>query len=38
MEVEHQRKQEGKEDKLETVKELETINSMIPLWKRPKRI
>ena len=37
MEVEHQRKQEGKEDKLETVKELETINSMIPLWKRPKK-
>lgn len=37
MEIEHQRKKEGKENEFETVKEIETINSMVPLWKRLKK-
>lgn len=37
MEMEHQKKKEGKEDEFETVKEIETVNSMIPLWKRSKK-
>lgn len=40
MEVEHQhlkeKKNETDKDEYETVKEFETINSLIPIWKRPK--
>ena len=40
MEVEHQHLKEKKnkddKDEYETVKEIETINSLIPLWKRDK--
>ncbi len=34
---EHSRKKEGSEDEYETYTELETLNSMIPLWKRDKK-
>lgn len=34
---EHSRKKEGTEDEYETYTELETLNSMIPLWKRDKK-
>ena len=37
MEVEHKKKKEGTENEYETVKELETINSMIPIWKKDKK-
>ncbi|MCI8486616.1 MAG: molecular chaperone HtpG [Clostridia bacterium] len=37
MEMEHQRKKEGTENEFEKVKEIETVNSRIPLWKRPKK-
>lgn len=37
MEMEHQRKKEGTENEFEKVKEIETVNSQIPLWKRPKK-
>lgn len=37
MEMEHQRKKEGTENEFETVKEIETINSRVPLWKRAKK-
>ena len=37
MEVEHKKKKEGTENEYETVKELETINSMIPIWKKNKK-
>lgn len=37
MEMEHQRKKEGAENEFETVKEIETINSRVPLWKRAKK-
>ena len=37
MEVEHRHKKEGTENEYETVKELETINSMIPIWKKDKK-
>ena len=33
--VSHQQKKEGSEDEYETVMEDETLNSMIPLWKKP---
>lgn len=40
MEVEHQhlkeKKNENDKDEYETVKEIETINSLVPLWKRNK--
>ena len=34
MEVENRRLKEGSESEYETVKEIETLNSMIPLWKK----
>ena len=34
---EHSRKKEGTEDEYETYTELETLNSMVPLWKRDKK-
>ena len=41
MEIEHRHlkpnKNENDKDEYETVKELETINSLIPLWKRDKK-
>ncbi len=37
MEVEHEHLKEGSEDEEEKVKEIETINSMIPLWKKDKK-
>lgn len=37
MEVEHQRKKEGTENEYEKYKEEETLNSMIPLWKKAKK-
>lgn len=37
MEVEHSRKKENTENEYETVKEIETINSMIPIWKKNKK-
>lgn len=37
MEMEHQRKKEGTENEFEKVKEIEIVNSQIPLWKRPKK-
>ena len=33
--VSHQQKKEGSEDEYETVMEDETLNSMIPIWKKP---
>ena len=33
--VEKSRKKEGTENEYETVTEIETLNSMVPLWKRP---
>lgn len=36
MDVEHQRKKEGTEDEYEKFIERETINSMIPIWKKNK--
>lgn len=37
MEVEHSKKKEGTENEYEKVKEIETINSMVPLWKKDKK-
>ena len=37
MMVEHSKLKEGTEDKYETVTEEETVNSMIPLWKKAKK-
>ena len=37
MTVEKRRLKEGTEDEYETVKEDETLNSMIPLWKKNKK-
>ena len=37
MEVEHSRKKEGAENEYEQYKELETINSMTPIWKKNKK-
>ena len=37
MEVEHSHKKEGTENEYEQVKELETINSMTPIWKKNKK-
>ena len=37
MEVEHQRKKEGTENEYEKYMEEEILNSMIPLWKKPKK-
>ena len=36
MEVERQKAKEGAENEYETVKETETLNSMIPIWKKKK--
>ena len=36
MEVERQKLKEGTENEYETVKETETLNSMIPIWKKKK--
>lgn len=36
MEVEHNQKKEGTENEYEKVKEIETLNSMIPIWKKNK--
>lgn len=36
MEVEHEHKKEGTENEFETVKEVETLNSMIPIWRKKK--
>ena len=36
MEVEHSRKKEGTDNEYETIREVETINSMTPIWKRSK--
>ena len=37
MEVEHSHKKEGTENEYEQVKEIETINSMTPIWKKNKK-
>ena len=37
MEIEHSRKKEGTENEYEQYKEIETINSMIPIWKKSKK-
>ncbi|NMA50319.1 MAG: molecular chaperone HtpG [Mollicutes bacterium] len=37
IEVENSRLKEGSKDEYETVKEIETINSMVPLWKKHKK-
>ncbi len=34
MEVENEKLKEGTKDEYETVKEVETLNSMVPLWKK----
>lgn len=36
MNIEHSRKKEGTENEYEKVVETETINSMVPIWKRDK--
>ena len=36
MEVTHEHLKEGSKDEYEKVKELETLNDMVPLWKRDK--
>lgn len=36
MDMEHSRKKEGSEDEYETYTVHETVNSMVPLWKKPK--
>ena len=36
MELEHNHKKEGTENEYEKVKEIETLNSMIPIWKKNK--
>ncbi len=36
MEVERQKLKEGSKDEYETVVEIETLNSMIPIWKKKK--
>lgn len=35
MEVEHEKLKEGTKDEYEKVREVETLNSMVPIWKRP---
>ena len=37
MEVEHSHKKEGTENEFEKLKEIETINSMTPIWKKDKK-
>ena len=37
MMIEHSHLKEGTEDEYETVLEEETINSMIPIWKKSKK-
>lgn len=37
MDIEHSHKKEGTENEYETVRETETINSMVPIWKRNKK-
>lgn len=36
MAIEHSRKKEGSEDEYEIYTEVETVNSMVPLWKKAK--
>ena len=36
MDVEHEKLKEGSKDEYEKVKETETLNSMVPLWKKKK--
>ena len=36
MEVEHEHKKEGTENEYEKVREVETLNSMIPIWRKKK--
>ena len=36
MDVEHERPKEGKTGEFETVMDKETLNSMLPLWKKKK--
>ena len=36
MDVEHEKLKEGSKDEYEKIKETETLNSMIPLWKKKK--
>lgn len=36
MEVTHKHKKEGSENEYEDVKEVETLNSMVPIWKKSK--
>jgi len=36
MEVSKRQKKEGTEDEYETVREVETLNSMVPLWKKDR--
>lgn len=37
MEVNKEKLKEGSKDEYETIKEIETLNSMVPLWKRNKK-
>ena len=37
MEVENRKLKEGSKDEYETVKEIATLNSMVPLWKKNKK-
>ncbi len=37
MEVETRKLKDGSEDEYETVKEVKTLNSLVPLWKRDKK-
>lgn len=37
MDIEHSHKKDGTENEYETVKEIETINSMVPIWKKNKK-
>ena len=37
MEVENRKLKDGSKDEYETIKEIETLNSMIPLWKKNKK-
>ena len=36
MDVEHEKLKEGSKDEYEKIKETETLNSMVPLWKKKK--
>ena len=37
MEVEHQELKKGSKDEYETISSIETVNSLIPIWKRNKK-